>query len=62
LVIQDNGIGFDLESVTPEGLGLDIMQERARNFDAQLEIHSHIQEGTRLHIIWQEPGKENLDD
>jgi signal transduction histidine kinase len=54
LVIQDNGVGFDIQSVTMDGLGLGIMQERARNIGAQLEIHSQIREGTRLRILWQD--------
>ena len=37
LVIQDDGIGFDLELAQTEGLGLGIMAERARNVGAQLD-------------------------
>jgi len=61
LVIQDDGIGFDLESAT-EGLGLNIMQERARNLGAQFEVYSRIREGTRLRVSWQAPDKENEDE
>lgn len=60
LVIQDDGIGFDLESAKTEGLGLGIMAERARNVGAQLEIHSQIQSGTRLQITWQKPKREGV--
>ena len=63
LLIQDDGVGFDLESMVVEGMGLGIMNERARNVGAHLEIQSHIQGGTRLCIFWQEfDNKEREDD
>ncbi|MBN1665869.1 MAG: GAF domain-containing protein, partial [Anaerolineales bacterium] len=63
LVIQDDGNGFELEEGMTEGLGLGIMQERARNLGAQLEIYSQIHEGTRLRIIWQRANdKESKDE
>jgi signal transduction histidine kinase len=55
LIIQDDGIGLDLEAAMTEGLGLGIMSERARSVGAQFEISSRICEGTRLHILWQDP-------
>ena len=62
VLIQDDGIGFDLESVKTYGLGLGIMTERARSVDAQINIHSQIRGGTRLHIIWQESYDKESDD
>ena len=62
LVIQDDGIGFDLESAKAEGLGLGIMAERAHNVGAQFEIHSQIRGGTRLQITWQEPNEKEYND
>jgi signal transduction histidine kinase len=63
LVIQDDGNGFDLEEGMTEGLGLGIMQERARNVGAQLEIYSQIHAGTRLRIFWQRANdKESKDE
>jgi signal transduction histidine kinase len=63
LIINDDGIGFDLESASTEGLGLGIMGERTRNVGAQLEINSQIGKGTRLSITWIESNdKEHKDD
>jgi len=62
LIIQDDGVGFDLEAAKTEGLGLGIMQERAQNAGAQLEIHSQIDDGTKLRIFWQETNMENMDE
>ena len=53
LLIQDDGVGFDVDSANFDGLGLGIMAERARTVNAQLEIHSQIQVGTQLKITWQ---------
>jgi signal transduction histidine kinase len=52
LTIQDNGIGFDPRSIHHEGLGLEIMAERARNVDAQLEVNSQPRGGARLRVVW----------
>jgi signal transduction histidine kinase len=63
LVIQDDGVGFDLESASTNGLGLGIMQERARNAGALFEIESYIGEGTRLETSWHVSNdKEHQDD
>ncbi|MBE0669218.1 MAG: GAF domain-containing protein [Anaerolineales bacterium] len=56
LKIQDNGMGFDPLASDHEGLGLKIMQERARNVGAKLEIHSQLQAGATLRLDWQAPG------
>ena len=53
LMIQDDGMGFDPLSSDHEGLGLKIMQERARNVGAKLEIHSQMQAGVTLQVYWQ---------
>jgi signal transduction histidine kinase len=62
LVIRDDGNGFDLEQGMTEGLGMGIMQERARNVGAHLEIYSQIHEGTRLRIFWQRPNDKEFKD
>jgi signal transduction histidine kinase len=53
LMIQDDGVGFDSFSSDHEGLGLKIMEERARNVGAKLEIHSQLHVGTTLQVYWQ---------
>jgi signal transduction histidine kinase len=58
LVIQDNGIGFDPQSPKHEGLGMGIMNERARNIRAKIEVQSHLHGGTSLRIVWQESPEE----
>lgn len=62
LTVQDDGVGFDLKSAQSEGLGLSIMEERARNLGARYEMHSRIHEGTRLSIFWQDPNHEEYNN
>ncbi|MCG3086428.1 ATP-binding protein [Sporosarcina cyprini] len=50
LYIQDDGIGFDMESIKKEGLGLKHMQERIDQLDGIYSIHSAPGEGTRIDI------------
>lgn len=52
LTIQDNGIGFDPDTSELEGLGLKIMEERARNAGVELEIQSKVHAGTYLRVSW----------
>lgn len=52
LTIQDDGIGFDPGTSEHEGLGLKIMDERARNAGVKLEIQSRIHAGSRLRVSW----------
>lgn len=54
LRLQDNGVGFDLHAPDHEGLGLGIMQERARSVAAQIEISSQPHQGASLRVVWQE--------
>ena len=53
LSIDDNGRGFVIDKVTPEHLGLSIMNERAEAIGAQLEIESRLEHGTTVSIEWQ---------
>ena len=55
LTIQDDGVGFDPHLAEHEGLGLGIMQERARHVGARLEIASRLRSGTRLQLSWPAP-------
>ena len=52
LLISDDGQGFDPSQVPPDHLGLGIMEERAQDVGAELDIHSEIGRGTRLSLIW----------
>jgi signal transduction histidine kinase/HAMP domain-containing protein len=51
--IQDNGCGFDPETLSPENLGLRIMRERAEGIGAKLAIQSAPGKGTQIRMLWQ---------
>ncbi len=53
LCIHDDGIGFDMNRVLPDNLGLSIMRERAAAIGAHLAIHSQPQLGTDVVVTWQ---------
>jgi signal transduction histidine kinase len=48
LVIQDNGIGFDLGQKSAGGMGLITMHERSNRIGGSLTIDSKPQTGTRV--------------
>lgn len=48
-VVQDNGVGFDMENIR-KGNGLENMQKRAEEMGASLELASGAQQGTRLRL------------
>lgn len=52
LNIQDNGRGFDFAQTTHQGLGLDIMHERAQAIGAELLIDTQPGKGTLVIVIW----------
>ena len=52
LKIRDNGRGFDLQKLPEDKLGLRIMDERAEEVEAGLEVDSAPGEGTRISLIW----------
>ncbi|MBN1669130.1 MAG: GAF domain-containing protein [Anaerolineales bacterium] len=52
LCIEDDGLGFNPKDTRPDSLGLSIMRERAIDIGAQLEIHSQIEQGTRIELTW----------
>ncbi len=52
LTVKDNGRGFVIEKVTPEHLGLTIMNERAEAIGARLEIESRLGHGTTVTVAW----------
>ncbi len=51
LTIEDDGCGFDRSEVTGhQGLGLASMAERARMIQAELEVESQPDQGTRIRV------------
>jgi PAS domain S-box-containing protein len=62
LTIQDNGRGFDLDSVSAARLGLSIMRERAEETGGQLVIESQVGEGTRIAVTWLADQGRKTDD
>lgn len=52
LHIQDDGVGFNLEEVSSNGLGLGTMRERAAEIGARLTFNSWPHEGTSVQVEW----------
>jgi PAS domain S-box-containing protein len=57
LCIQDDGSGFEPESVLPDQFGLSIMHERAEGIGAALRIQSQPGGGTKVVVDWQDRGR-----
>ena len=55
--ITDDGRGFDSAKISPTNLGLKIMEERAQNIGALLEIDSREGGGTRVSVVYEKRGK-----
>ena len=53
LVLRDDGRGFTPEAVAGGRFGLKIMQERAEEIGARLQLDSRPGEGTRLRLVWE---------
>nr|NIS61822.1 Two-component sensor histidine kinase [Pseudomonadota bacterium] len=54
LVIEDNGMGFDLEEASRKGLGLSSMKERIELSDGSFTIESAKGAGTIIRAIWRQ--------
>jgi ligand-binding sensor domain-containing protein/signal transduction histidine kinase len=52
LRVEDDGIGFNPDTVSPEHLGQAIMRERAESVGAEMSIESTPGEGTRVILTW----------
>jgi signal transduction histidine kinase len=52
LSIEDNGCGFDPKNISPDHLGLKIMDERAKNLGALISIISTPGQGTHISVTW----------
>jgi nitrate/nitrite-specific signal transduction histidine kinase len=62
LCIQDDGLGFEIDSIPPNHLGIAIMRERACSIGALLKIDSRPGQGTTVELDWQPAGKEQSDE
>jgi nitrate/nitrite-specific signal transduction histidine kinase len=58
LLIKDDGLGFDPNSITPEHLGIAIMRERANSIGANLKIESQVGQGTTIEVDWRSASEE----
>lgn len=54
LEVEDDGVGFDSEAVSPGHFGLGIMKERATAVGADLRVESAPGRGTRVLLVWRE--------
>ena len=54
LSINDDGQGFDVDTIPPGHLGVGIMRERASAVGAELEIESGLGSGTQVRLIWEQ--------
>ncbi|GAB1420275.1 hypothetical protein MASR2M15_03650 [Anaerolineales bacterium] len=52
LQIDDNGHGFEPETVRTTSLGLGIMRERAEKIGASISIMSQPHQGTKINVMW----------
>ena len=52
LMVKDDGIGFDPETIEYEHFGLRIMQERADTSQAQYHLESKPGQGTKVSLVW----------
>ena len=62
LTIQDDGQGFDPDSVPAERMGLRIMRERAEGLGLHLVINSQVGRGTKVAVTWQKDGGQRTED
>ncbi|MEZ4769839.1 MAG: GAF domain-containing sensor histidine kinase [Caldilineales bacterium] len=52
LLIRDDGIGFDVNNIPPDRLGLGIICERTSAIGAALTLDSHAGRGTTVAVAW----------
>jgi nitrate/nitrite-specific signal transduction histidine kinase len=52
MCISDDGCGFDVNNVPSDHLGLGIMNERAQDIGAVLEMKSEPGHGTQVIVVW----------
>lgn len=52
LIIRDDGLGFELDSIPPDHMGISIMRERAGSIGACLQVESQVGQGTTVKLAW----------
>lgn len=52
IVVEDNGVGFNVRAISSDHMGLRIIRERAEAIGAGLKIESAEAQGTRVEVIW----------
>jgi nitrate/nitrite-specific signal transduction histidine kinase len=52
LLIKDDGLGFEPDSIQPGHLGISIMHERASSIGASLKVESQVGQGTTVELDW----------
>jgi nitrate/nitrite-specific signal transduction histidine kinase len=52
LTIQDDGLGFELDSIPPDHMGISIMRERASSIGACLQVESQVGQGSTVRLDW----------
>ncbi len=62
LSLEDNGEGFDVDSVAASSMGIAIMRERAAEIKAVLDVQSIVGKGTRINLFWTPVGDKRSDD
>ncbi len=62
LRIQDDGLGFDVDSIPPNHMGIAIMRERAGSIGASLKIESQVGQGTMVELDWGSAWKEGTNE
>jgi nitrate/nitrite-specific signal transduction histidine kinase len=58
LCIQDDGLGFEPDSLPPGHMGIAIMRERANSIGASLKIESQPGQGTTVELDWKPARKD----
>lgn len=62
LRIEDDGVGFNMNNLKSEGLGLKHMEERVHQLDGEFSISSEIGEGTTIQVQISSWKEVELDD
>jgi signal transduction histidine kinase len=62
LLIRDNGLGFDPDSIPPDHMGIAIMRERAASIGASYKIESQVGQGTSVELDWSSARKERTHE